>query len=270
MNSKKPLETPAVPARKARKDPSSESVKKTGQDRDLFLKSVSAEVRKARERADMTVSDLHRVTGISRTVLQGYEAGRFVPGAMELKKLCQVLNVTPNRVLFGEEKPLETKPLLASFVGDVTKAGGTAKLAIVLQVLSSEELTSLLSLVESIVIARVGGAKKLQELFNVVDVLVGAEDTPGLVASIAEEMFNQMTDEQKTRIGLATQEAFQDLPDTKPRVKPVRPPVKQVGLLESVGKEAVGQLSDDQKGNIVTATEKAFQATPAKKSAKKK
>ncbi len=189
-----------------------ESTGKSGQDRDAFLKAVSAEVRKARERADMTVSDLHRETGISRTVLQGYEAGRFVPGAMELKKLCQVLKVTPNRILFGDEKPLERKPLLASFIGDVSKASGTAKLAIALQVLSSEELSSLLSLVESIVIARVGGAKKLQEMLSAVDALIGDQDTPGFIASMGEEFFNSLTPEQKTRLQIAAEERFKDKP----------------------------------------------------------
>ena len=192
-----------------------ESIGKTGQDRDAFLKSVSAEVRKARERADMTVSDLHRETGISRTVLQGYEAGRFVPGAMELKKLCLVLKVTPNRVLFGEEKPLEKKPLLAEFVGDVTKAMGTSKLAVALQVLSSEEISALLSLVESIVISRVGGAKKLQEMFGAVDVMFGNPNTPGLIESVGEDIISQMTEEQKRKLQMTVEEKL----DAKPKPK---------------------------------------------------
>ena len=192
-----------------------ESNGKSGLDRDAFLKAVSAEVRKARERADMTVSDLHRETGISRTVLQGYEAGRFVPGGMELKKLCQVLKVTPNRILFGEEKPLEDKPLLASFIGDVSKASGTAKLAIALQVLSSEELSSLLSLVESIVIGRVGGAKKLQEMLCAVDALIGDEDTPRVIASMGEDFFNQLTPQQKARLQIPIEEKFNAKPPRK-------------------------------------------------------
>lgn len=226
-------------------------------DREIFLKSVSAEVRKARERADMTVSDLHRVTGISRTVLQGYEAGRFVPGAMELKKLCNVLKVTPNRILFGEENPLESKPLLASFVGDVTKASSTAKLAIVLQALSSEELSSLLSLVESIVIARVGGVKKLQQLFHAVDVMIGDEDTPGLVASISDEMFTQLSDAQKVRIGIVTEEAFKKAPSMKV--------AGRLGSLASIVKKASSEPSDGQKTPILVHTEIAIEKATRKK-----
>lgn len=165
----------------------------------------------------MTVSDLHRETGISRTVLQGYEAGRFVPGGMELKKLCQVLKVTPNRILFGEESPLENKPLLASYIGDVSKATGTAKLAIALQVLSSEELAALLSLVESIVIGRVGGAKNLQKLLNAADLLIGDAETPGFIENMGEEFFNQLSDEQKKRLQIAVEDKFGDNPVKKKR-----------------------------------------------------
>jgi transcriptional regulator with XRE-family HTH domain len=206
-------------AKKTTKSPSTltEPAGKSGVDRDAFLMAVSAEVRKARERADMTVSDLHRETGISRTVLQGYEAGRFVPGGMELKKLCQVLKVTPNRILFGEESPLENKPLLASYIGDVSKATGTAKLAIALQVLSSEELAALLSLVESIVIGRVGGAKNLQKLLNAADLLIGDAETPGFIENMGEEFFNQLSDEQKKRLQIAAEDKFGDNPVKKKR-----------------------------------------------------
>lgn len=188
---------------------------KSGQDREAFLKAVSAEVRKARERADMTVSDLHRETGISRTVLQGYEAGKFVPGSLELKKLCQVLKVSPNRILFGEEKPLHDRPLLASFIGDVTKATGTAKLAIVLQVLSSEELSAMLSLVESIVLNRVGGRKKLEEMLGAVDALIGHGDTPGFIESMGEEFLNQLSPQQLAAIEAKAKESFSPKPGKK-------------------------------------------------------
>lgn len=181
---------------------------KSSQTREFFLKAVSAEMRKARERADLTVSDLHRATGISRTVLQGYEAGRFVPGAHELMRLCQVLKVTPNQIIFGEELPLEKKPLLAAFVGDVQKATGTAKLAVVLQVLSKEELTSLLSLVESIVISRVGGAAKLKMMFEAVEVAVGSEKTPGLLEEFGEEFFKSLTPEQLEKLRLISEKKF--------------------------------------------------------------
>lgn len=160
----------------------------------------------------MTVSDLHRETGISRTVLQGYEAGRFVPGALELKRLCQVLKVTPNRIIFGDEKPLEQKPLLASFIGDVSKASGTAKLTVALQILSSEELSALLSLVESIVISRVGGAKKMEEMFAAVEIMIGGDQTPALLETFGEEFFEILSDEQKAKLGIKVGEAFRDKP----------------------------------------------------------
>lgn len=203
-----PKQTSAPVKRRAKlaQLPKGDVAVRPSQDRELFLKAVSAEIRKARERADMTVTDLHRETGISRTVLQGYEAGRFVPGALELKRICQVLKVTPNRIVFGDERPMEQKPLLEAFIGDVNRASGTAKLAIALQVLSSAELSALLSLVESIVITRVGGAKKMAAMFEAVDVMIGSEHTPALMEELGEEFIQSMTPGQKERMGLLVKE----------------------------------------------------------------
>ncbi len=65
--------------------------------------SLAVELRQAREHKALTLSDLNRLTGISRTSLHGYESGRSKPGAKELLKLCQVLEVTPNRLLLGTD-----------------------------------------------------------------------------------------------------------------------------------------------------------------------
>lgn len=67
------------------------------------MDSVAIELRKAREAKGLSFSDLHRLTAISRTSLHDYESGRSKPGAKELVKLCQVLEVTPNRLLLGSE-----------------------------------------------------------------------------------------------------------------------------------------------------------------------
>jgi transcriptional regulator with XRE-family HTH domain len=41
--------------------------------------------------------------GIARTVLVGYESGQFKPGAREIRILCEVLAVTPNWLIYGED-----------------------------------------------------------------------------------------------------------------------------------------------------------------------
>lgn len=162
------------------------------EDRDAFLRAVAGELQRARERAGVNLSELHRQTRISRTVLQGYERGRFAPGAWELKRLCEVLGVSPNRVLFGREDVREPRPGLASMLGDVRKAKGTAKLATVLQALSGDEMAAFLTLVETIVVHRVGGTEKLQEAMRMADAFLGGDDLEGSVPEQAWERIAAM------------------------------------------------------------------------------
>lgn len=62
---------------------------------------ISFEIKKAREQSKMSVLELSAKTGISKTVLHGYERGRTKPGARELRLLCEAMGVSPNRLLFG-------------------------------------------------------------------------------------------------------------------------------------------------------------------------
>lgn len=66
---------------------------------------VATELRIAREAKKLSIADLHRLTGLSRTALHQYEAGTRKPGARELVLLCRALEVSPNRVLLGTEEP---------------------------------------------------------------------------------------------------------------------------------------------------------------------
>ena len=79
---------------------------------------VAAELANARQRAGLSQNELHRLTGISRTVIAKYEVGENKPGARELKLLCDALKVTPNRVIYGKETPFESSPLHDALVLD--------------------------------------------------------------------------------------------------------------------------------------------------------
>jgi len=67
--------------------------------------SIPIELRTARTAKGLSFSDLHKLTGLSRTTLHQYESGVRKPGARELIKLCEVLEVSPNRLLLGNEIP---------------------------------------------------------------------------------------------------------------------------------------------------------------------
>lgn len=87
---------------------------------------IGARIRQARDRRGWTqVVVSHRTRsidtegkGVARTVIVGYEAGTHKPGAREIKLLCEVLQVTPNWLLFGQENPFEVhQPSIALMRG---------------------------------------------------------------------------------------------------------------------------------------------------------
>lgn len=84
-------------------------------------------IKEAREARDWTQSVLSVRTklgdpnkeGISRTVLVGYESGKYKPGAREIRLLAEVLRVTPNWLLYGKEKPFHASlPSMEYLQGD--------------------------------------------------------------------------------------------------------------------------------------------------------
>lgn len=82
-------------------------------------------MKRAKIEGGLSVEDLSRVCkefdhedkGISRLALSRYEAGKFMPGARELRILCDALGVSPNWLLLGTESakwPPETDAMVAA------------------------------------------------------------------------------------------------------------------------------------------------------------
>ena len=195
-----------------------DTLKVASDDRVRFLSGVGAELRKARERSGKTISELHRETGISRTVLQGYEASRFAPGAAELKRVCKALSVSPNLVIFGEETPLQEKPLLSAYVGDMSHSMGPTRLALVLHLLSAAELTAILNLVESILISRTGGVQKLKQALEMLGLLMDSPAMADVVTEMAAGM-NQKFDAGDFNPMLEKLEVANEKAKTEPKAK---------------------------------------------------
>lgn len=119
---------------------------------------AAIELRRAREAKGLSHSDLHRITGISRSVLFGYEAGRTKPGAREIRLLCEALQVSPNKLLFGVEEPFKPRPGLRSFVkmrgSPMGVLAATFLIPLLFASLDDEQVESILILLESLVEAR--------------------------------------------------------------------------------------------------------------------
>lgn len=77
--------------------------------------SIGVRLRAAREARGLSQTALAARTklidatgkGVARTVVVGYEAGTFRPGAREIRLLCQALSITPNWLILGAEGSTE-------------------------------------------------------------------------------------------------------------------------------------------------------------------
>lgn len=136
--------------------------------------SFASELIKARGELGLTQAQLAESSGLSVSAIKAYEAGRNMPGTRELRELCQALQVSPNKLLFGTELPFEARSLTNLLVdGDTDdKAVSRMRLALAADLLSSDERQAVFTLVSSIAIARHGEAK-LRETSKTADFLAG-------------------------------------------------------------------------------------------------
>jgi transcriptional regulator with XRE-family HTH domain len=168
---------------------------------DNLAEQIGKEIDRARTVSGLTVSELHRRTGISRTVLQGYEAGRFKPGARELYLIARALSVSPNKLLFGRDDVREPDPL-ESMLGAPDRAANVAKLSIIFSVLSREEQRAMLTLVSLLAEARMGGRDKVAQVLAAADAMVSA------APEIFETVEASLTPDVQRRIAESVEKAL--------------------------------------------------------------
>lgn len=136
---------------------------------------ISYEIKRAREGAKLSILELSARTGISKTVLHGYERGRTKPGARELKLLCEALKVSPNRLLFGVDDFDAPRTGLARLVRlsrtapSVTHIFVTMILPVFLSACDEAESVSFMVLMGSILHGK--DPERARMLFNMVEIL---------------------------------------------------------------------------------------------------
>lgn len=130
---------------------------KKGGDAVPIFGDIAAELARARANAGLSHTDLHRTTGISRSVLLGYENGRTKPGAKEIRLLCDALKVSPNRLIYGSDEP-QFKDEFSLFFENVGSddRGAALMLGTLILMLTKEERLALLTLARSILVGRHG------------------------------------------------------------------------------------------------------------------
>jgi transcriptional regulator with XRE-family HTH domain len=131
---------------------------------------IASALVRARAEKGITQADLAEQSGISRSAIKGYETGRNMPGARELRALCKVLRVSPNMLLFGTDQPFETgepaadaNPHLRLLLGDPEdQKRARLRLAMLGDLLTADEMGALLTLAHSLATAR-HGAEAVQK-----------------------------------------------------------------------------------------------------------
>lgn len=127
--------------------------RKPKDENDQLAKAIGSRLDLAMQRRGFKIADLHKATGISRTVLLAYTRGTYAPGARELKLLCEHLDVSPTVLLFGSDEPKESPHR----IGEVAVTSELTRIMAYLMLLARatpKEQAALLTIVEGLVEAR--------------------------------------------------------------------------------------------------------------------
>jgi transcriptional regulator with XRE-family HTH domain len=147
--------------------------------------------------------------GISRTALIGYEAGTSRPGTRELRILCTTLAVSPNRLLFGTEAPLQTAHVALEGLGEAAGRGlrQAIELAFVLAALRGHERDALMSLALSFAGRQLGDVRLagLRALAHLTEPKIAAAILPdvasGAPGEALEDIVERLSQGQGANIG---------------------------------------------------------------------
>lgn len=121
---------------------------------------ISLQIQLAREEAGLSVVEVSRLTGISKTVLHGYERGRTKPGAREIRLLSAALKISPNRLILGSDTFEGGRPAFTSVYRKIRARPELGSVfltmfsALVTPVFDEAELEALLVLLHALVKSR--------------------------------------------------------------------------------------------------------------------
>ena len=164
--------------------------------------SFASELIKGRSDLGLTQNQLSSKSGLSLSAIKGYESGRNMPGARELRELCNALQVSPNKLLFGKELPFEARSVMGAVLNDEPENETVARVRAMMLfcLLASDEREAIFTLARSLAVARHG-------LEVVKQALIGADAMTGVTRSFfkaTDEAIatGQDIDPQKTALDL--------------------------------------------------------------------
>ena len=138
---------------------------------------IGLRIKSARESLGFSQIDMHNKTGLSRTVLINYEAGRHKPSAREIKLICDALHLSPNFLIYGTETPHIIKEGLAYKIlalGDAAILPVTFIIPLLGAILGHEEKRLILELIETVVKAK--SPELLNGIMSILEAIPNPED----------------------------------------------------------------------------------------------
>lgn len=188
------------------------------------LDVTAIQLKRRREELGLSIVDLHKATGIARTALHDYEAGRYKPGLTEIRKLCAALRVTPNRLVVGRDD-LERQPTaLEETFGVGPQDVRLVKLVRLTSMLPPDEQEAVMTLVLGLVTSRYAKARVTEEM-SAVDLAMGITNL--MTKATKEGVADKVTPEYAAKaIGevapdLVSEERAKQAAERKPR-KPAK------------------------------------------------
>jgi transcriptional regulator with XRE-family HTH domain len=183
--------------------------------------SISFQLQRARLELDMSVVELSRQTGISKTVLHGYERGRTKPGAREIRLLSAALKVSPNRLILGSEDFVSDKPDLTEMLRKMRARPGLAtSFSIILSpflpvIFDDDELLSFMHLATLMIRARnpESGDQIIDALEHVIRALNSITVADGAVTVNLEEFIAEQQKQLGDALAKLTNEQKKQLSD---------------------------------------------------------
>lgn len=175
---------------------------------------IASALIKARNELGLTQAQLSEISGVSRSAIKGYETGRNMPGARELKALSHILRVSPTELLFGSEQAFHDRfKQVAARGGDLDIGRARWRLHAITKLLTLDEVAALSQLARSIAVAR-HGIERVNSAARV-------GDATGMTVAMGDSLsdtFQQID----SFVAALDAEANQDAPKPKPKPKASR------------------------------------------------
>lgn len=159
---------------------------------------IAIELKASREARGLSISQLHSYTGIARTALHDYEAGRYKPGANEIRKLCDALGITPNKLLTGRETPQTEPTPMERVFGSGSENVQATKAATLLLMLPLDEREAFFKLIMGLVSSRYP-AEKVKSALEQVEIFAGMMNVAAAHVENPDEEISQAMVEKRIR-----------------------------------------------------------------------